>query len=232
MKYLKAFQNIVDNADLGFSQKLEAFEKIFQSNDIGRSAIEAYDRLSRDLHEHEVESEALNLGETIPGFELPDSFGKSRNLKELHTEPWLVISFYRGQFCPFCNLELKSLQTHLSEIEGCPARLVAISPQKVEHSLDTVYRNKLTYTVLSDADTVVGKLFGVAFVAPDFTIDFHLRTGVPKDYLDEQGKLRLFIPATYIIDSDHIIRYRFLKLHPAKRMNPAAIAGFIKNQTK
>jgi peroxiredoxin len=77
---------------------------------------------------------------------------------------------------------------------------------------------------------VIGKLFGIAFLAPDYMVSFHLKTGVPRDYLDDQGKLRLFIPATYVVDAEHIVRYRFLELNPARRMDPDRIVEFIKAQ--
>jgi peroxiredoxin len=229
--YLHAFEQIIENEVMSFKEKRKAFMKIYEANPIGKEAVEAYIKLEYDLRENEVGAEALDVGDKVLNFSLEDAFGKVRTLEDCHQSPWLIINFFRGQFCPFCNLELKTLQDKLDSIQDCPADLVAISPQKVKPSRDTVYRNKLTYTVLSDPETIIGSLFGVSFIAPDYMKDFHLKTGVPRDYLDEKNQLRLFIPATYIIDRQKVIRYRFLELNPAKRMDPDEIVFFIKNQS-
>jgi peroxiredoxin len=227
MDYLAFFDKIIDSHEKTFQEKTRSMISTYQKTEQGQEAIEKYTRLGRELSESEVISRCLKTNQPFPDFTLPDALGQPQSLHQLHTSEWLVVVFYRGQFCPFCNLELRSLQKHLLAIEGSPAKLVAISPQSVRHSLETVQRNGLSYTVLSDETFEVGTQVGVAFTAPPYMVDFHLKTGVPTDYLDQQGKLRLFVPAVYIVDKNFLIRYHFIETNAAIRMDPLEITTFI-----
>jgi peroxiredoxin len=195
----------------------------------GIEAVQKYSSLDKTLKESDIIKYALKTGDRIPNFTLPNTENVLKNIFDLHEAEWLVLSFYRGSFCPFCNLELRYLQKHLSEIEGLPARLVAISPQTVENSLATAQKNALDYEVLSDKGAVVAKKFNLVYQVPDYLVEFHKKIGIDNQYFNSEGIMELPLPSTYIIDREGIIRFHFLETNPANRMPPEDIVQFIRN---
>ena len=98
-----------------------------------------------------IAQQSVKVGERAPDFVLPDVFGKQIAFAELLKHGPVVLTFYRGEWCPFCNLQLRAYQQILQQIQALGASLVAISPQTPDHSLSTVEKKELTFTVLSDA---------------------------------------------------------------------------------
>ena len=93
---------------------------------------------------------ALKVGQSAPDFTLPDAFGNQVSLGNLLTRGPVVISFYRGEWCPFCNLELRGLQEALPQMKALGATLIAVSPEKPDNGIIATEKNKLTFPVLSD----------------------------------------------------------------------------------
>src|SRR5512143_1836674 len=106
---------------------------------------------------------ALRIGQPAPSFVLPDATGRSVDSKSLLARGPLVISFYRGAWCPYCNLELRAWQQHLPELRALGATLVAISPQTPDASLSLAEKHALAFPVLSDLGNRVARQFGIVF---------------------------------------------------------------------
>ncbi len=158
---------------------------------------------SSDVLDH-----ALKVGDVAPEFTLPDAFGHEVSLKSLLAEGPLVVSFYRGEWCPYCNLELRELQAALPNMRALGANLVAISPEKPDGGMIATEKNQLTFPVLSDFDNKLARQFGIVFQVGDgvkelgktrFKNDLELRNG--------EGSYQLPVPATYVIDASGIIRF-------------------------
>jgi peroxiredoxin len=156
----------------------------------------------------DVLDNALKVGDAAPDFTLPDAFGHEVSLKSLLAEGPLVISFYRGEWCPYCNLELRELQAALPKIQALGAKLVAISPEKSDGGIIATEKNQLTYPILSDFKNKLARQFGIVFQVGDgvkelgksrFNNDLELRNG--------EGSYQLPVPATYVIDASGIIRF-------------------------
>lgn len=152
--------------------------------------------------------DALKVGQSIPDFTLPDAFGAQTSIKTLLAEGPVVIMFYRGEWCPFCNIEMHAMQKALPQMQELGATLVAISPEKPDHGIVMAEKNKLTFPVLSDYDNKVARQFGIVFqmskelsdfVRDTFKNDIGLRNG-----LDSR---ELPVPATYVVDSAGVIRF-------------------------
>ncbi len=135
----------------------------------------------------------------------------------------VILNFYRGEWCPFCQAQLKALQMAAPEFKALGASLLAISPQTPDHSISTVKNLGLTFDVLSDAGNKVAHEYGIAFTVDERQrgIDRQFGVNLPECNGDESYELP--IPATYIIDSDRIIRYSFLDTDYTKRMEPVSI---------
>lgn len=189
------------------------------------------DKATVDLANSGIGDRALKVGEIAPNFTLPNAVGKDIELQSLLNAGPAVIAFYRGQWCPYCNLELRGLQQSLPELEKLGAKLVAISPQTPDNSLSTVEKNELTFEVLSDVGNRVAREFGLVFILPEelrpiyegFGIDFPAHNG------DETFELP--IPATYVIAPDGNVIHAFVNADYTQRLDPEEIVAALKTMT-
>ncbi|MEJ6078187.1 AhpC/TSA family protein [Vibrio sp. 1-Bac 57] len=168
--------------------------------------------------------DALDVGKNAPNFELPDAQGKSISLADLLIKGPVVITFYRGSWCPYCNLQLKALQAQLADIQALGATLVAISPQIPDGSLTADEINNMGFTVLSDQDAKVAAEYGVAWQVPEFLLD-HMRNDRQLDLeAINNGNANIIpIPATFILNSDGEVTWRFVDLDYRIRSEPSDI---------
>ncbi len=173
---------------------------------------------------------ALKAGELAPDFTLPDAFGNPVSLSALLAGGPVVISFYRGEWCPFCNIELRALQQALPAIEQLGATLVAISPEMPDHGIVVSEKNKLTFPVLSDFGNKVARQFGIVFQIGHelkdlsrnvFKNDIALRNG--------EDSYELPVPATYVLDSTGVIRFAHVEVdYMLGRAEPDEIISVLK----
>lgn len=150
---------------------------------------------------------ALKAGDIAPEFVLNDPDGKPVSSVELLKHGPLVISFYRGVWCPYCNLELTALEEALPSFKAEGASLVAISPQNAVNSRKSVRTNKLSFPILSDTHNDVAAAFGVRFALPDFLVDLYknLKNDLPAFNGDDSWTLPM--PARYVVGQDGTILY-------------------------
>lgn len=181
-----------------------------------------------------IAESALKVGQRAPEFALPDAFGNAVSLKALLAGGPVVISFYRGEWCPFCNLELRALQEALPKMQALGATLVAISPEKPDHGIVMAEKNKLTFPVLSDFGNQVARQFGIVFRIGDelkefsknaFNNDIALRNG--------EDSYELPIPATYVVDTKGVIRFAHVDVdYMLGRAEPEAILAALENHAR
>src|SRR5262249_51865316 len=126
-------------------------------------AVDAIDAANRRLVESGLAERALPVGAHAPDFVLPDATGRSVESRRLLADGPLVIKFYRGAWCPYCNLGLRACQRHLPELRALGAALVAISPQTPDASLTLAEKHALGFSVLSDLGNRVARQFGIVF---------------------------------------------------------------------
>ena len=155
-----------------------------------------------------VLNHALQVNDKAPDFTLPDAFGNQVSLQSLLAKGPVVVSFYRGEWCPFCNIELRGLQELLPQMQQQGATLVAISPEKPDHGIVATEKNKLTFPVLSDFDNKIAHQFGIVFHVGDEVKEFSLRV-FKNDVAARNGEdsYDLPVPATFVIGTDGIIRF-------------------------
>lgn len=175
-------------------------------------------------------SSALVLGQQAPRFRLPNQEGTDIALTELLAKGPVVVTFYRGSWCPYCNLQLRALQARLDDIHGLGAELVAVSPQVPDASMSKDDISKMTFHVLSDQDASVAAQFGVAWDVPEFLLE-HMRIDRQLDLeaINNGNSHILPIPATFIIDSNGCIVWRFVDLDYRTRSEPSDIVNALKN---
>jgi peroxiredoxin len=163
-----------------------------------------FDQLVRDLKANGV-GQGLKVGDEIPAFELPNALGRTVSSSELLARGPLVVVFYRGAWCPFCNLELKALQDSLGEFHELGAELVAISPMTPDNSLSLAEKHGLEFEVLSDRGLKVAAEFGLTYTLPLEIKTFLQKAGIDLSRFNGDGSWKLPVPATYVTDHDGIV---------------------------
>ncbi|MEM9545320.1 MAG: peroxiredoxin-like family protein [Bacteroidota bacterium] len=149
----------------------------------------------------------LNKGDEAPDFTLSNATNKTVNLHETLQNNRVVLTFYRGTWCPYCNLMLAQYQSILPEIQKAGAVLIAISPQTPDESLSIKEKNDLQFEVLSDNDNGVARLFTTVFKYGERPLDTMAELGFDFDSFYADDSRELPIPATFIIEKDGTISF-------------------------
>lgn len=166
---------------------------------------------------------ALNVGAKMPAFSLKDSNGKTVESGDLLKQGNLVVVFYRGSWCPFCNLYLRNLQKNLTQIKAAGGNLVAISVENPDNSLSVAKKNELDFTVLSDPNLTVARSFGIVYQLPKETDELYKSHGLDVAKHNEMERAELPLSATYVVNQKGEIVYAFLEPDYKKRAAPEAI---------
>jgi peroxiredoxin len=170
---------------------------------------------------------AISAGQQFPDFSLPDATGKQVSMKELLAKGPLLISFYRGEWCPYCNMALKALQDSLPAIKARGVTLVAISPELPDQSLTMQEKHELQFPVLSDAGNNLARKLGIVFQQPDTLRPVMEAHGVDLKARNGDDSYEVPFPASYLVDSEGMIRYAFLDPDYTRRLEPSTALGWI-----
>ncbi|WP_214850460.1 peroxiredoxin-like family protein [Exiguobacterium sp. s138] len=168
-------------------------------------------------------AKGLTVGDEAPRFTLPNASGQSVSLEDLLQNGPVIVTFYRGGWCPYCNLELRAYQRELGKIEANGATLVAISPETPDHSLSTQEKNDLAFQVLSDVENVVARQFDLVFNMPDYLIDVYKASGLDVAGHNGNEDWQLPKPATFIIQPSGKISFADVPDDYTKRTDPSAV---------
>ena len=175
-----------------------------------------------------IEQRSLKVGEKIPPFTLPNATGEMISSETLLARGPLVIDFYRGGWCPYCNLELKALQDALTDIEAQGAQLVAISPNIPDESLNSIEKHALAYEVLSDIKNNVARQFGLVYVLDERLQGIYKEFGIDIPAMNNDESYEIPIPATYVIDKEGIVVSAFAEADYTKREEPSKVIETLK----
>lgn len=166
-------------------------------------------------------NDAIKVGQKGPGFELPDVEGQSVSLDTLLEKGPLVLTFYRGSWCPYCNLQLRALQARLGDIHALGATLVAVSPQVPDGSMTRDEISDMDFVVLSDQDARVASQYGIAWEVPEFLVE-HMRVdrNLELETINNGNGSVLPIPATFVLDRDGVVAWRYVDVDYRTRSEP------------
>lgn len=174
-----------------------------------------------------IEGRALKVGDSVPALVLPDASGRAFDLRAAWQRGPLVIVFYRGGWCPYCNLELRAWQQRLDALEAQGATLVAISPQTPDNSLSTAEKNALAFPVLSDSELDAAHAFGIGFTLPPELVNLYASVGNDLPVLNGNGQWVLPIPATYVVDRDGVICFAHVDADYRQRAEPDDVTAAV-----
>jgi peroxiredoxin len=205
----------------------------FKSNRKGKSMDEADKSImvaaARDL-DMAMPSPGLRAGDGAPDFTLFNAFGRRVTLSDELKKGPVVLAFYRGAWCPFCNIELNVLQGSLAHFKEYNASLIAVTPQTPDKSKEQIKRSEYTFEVLSDLDNSVMKAYNLYFEVPQELHELY-RNRFGFDITDYNGKDRLGlpVPGTFVIGQDGIILSAYAKTDYKMRMEPEDILEVLKS---
>lgn len=181
-----------------------------------------------ELIESDIARRAAGEGDMAPDFELPSAQGRRVRLSTLLARGPVVLTFYRGGWCPYCNLQLRAYQRVLPELRALGATLVAISPEPPDASLSTQEKNALEFEVLSDVEAHAAKAYGVLFELSDELREAYIGMGKDLSEINADGAWHLPIPATYVIAPNGRIELAYVDPEYRNRLEPADILAAVR----
>lgn len=189
-------------------------------------------KATENLKNEKLSKNALKLKDKAKSFTLKNAINKDVNLDELLKEnEFVVLNFYRGAWCPYCNLELKAFEQINDKLIQNKAKLVAISPQTPDASLTTMQKNELSFEVLSDTNNKVAKEYGLVFSLAQELRPIYEKFGIDIVASNNENSFELPMPATYVINKNKEIIYAFIDEDYTSRSEPQEILDIIsKNQ--
>ena len=186
---------------------------------VPQEVLEAFGKSIEDLQKKKIEEKSIKLGEIMPEFLLPNVKNEIINSNEILKNGKMIIAFYRGSWCPYCNLQLKTLQDYLTKIKDKKATLVAISPQSPDSSLTVVEKHNLTFEVLTDTDNLFAKQLGISFELQDFVLPYYQALGIDLMHFNKNNDNSLPVPAVFVIDQNGKIIYKFVDANYMNRID-------------
>jgi peroxiredoxin len=169
---------------------------------------EVFDRSIENFLAEGVPAGAVKAGDRLEPFTLHDATGTAVSLGQVVEAGPAVIVFYRGGWCPYCNLALRTYQRELlPELAAFQARLVAVSPQGPDQSLSTAEKAELAFTLLSDPGSRVARSIGIAFQQADDVLDAQRQLGLDLAQVNAEGATQLPRPTVLIVDQNLTVRF-------------------------
>jgi peroxiredoxin len=176
-----------------------------------------------DLRASGILDQTARAGEAFPEApHLRDAMDRPFDLAALIAEKPVVLTFYRGGWCPYCNLELRAYQARLAEIEAMGAALVAVSPERPDHSLSTAEKNDLRFAVLSDIGGELASALGIRFTLSEAVRPFYEKAGHALPDRNGDGSWALPMPASFVIARGGRIALAAIEPDYRKRLEPRA----------
>ncbi len=213
---------------MSLQDQLDAFKANLESGqppyNVPRAVVDTMHRHTDELITSGQAGRARKAGDKAPVFTLNDANGKPVNLADLLARGPVVVTFYRGVWCPYCNMDLQALEAARPEIEARGATLVAISMQSAANSRKAVTQNRLGFPILNDPRGEIANEFGLRFALPDYLIDVY-RNAFKNDLavVNDDPSWTLPMPARYIIDQDGRIAYAEVNPDYTQRPDPSEL---------
>lgn len=170
-----------------------------------------------NLKKAKIEEKSIKVGDKIPDVTLKNAHGKDIRLSDLRKSGPIVITFYRGSWCPYCNAQLSNFQQNLSELKKRGAQLVALTPEKPDLSVLMAENKKLEFEILNDRDNKFATKLGLTFEVSKDVRDIYQKFGIDLEKSQGNADWKLPIPATFVIKKDGTVSYAFVDSDYTKR---------------
>ena len=213
---------------MSLQQQLSELKTSIKSK-IPEDVFQKFEEPIQALDESGVASNAPQVGDELNNFVLSNQLGQQRSLAELRKSGPVVIIFYRGGWCPYCNLELHAYQEILPQLKAAGVQLVAVTPELPDSSLSTTEKNELEFEVLSDVGADYAKEIGLAFSLPEELREIYANLDGDLEKFNGAGHFNLPIPATLVVDTDGTITFAHVDVDYTTRANPEDVLRVVRN---
>ncbi len=214
-------------ADSSLSEDLDRFVKEYietAPEDVQKD----FNKGVEEVRESGVLDKAINVGDQAPEFNLINAVGKYISLYDQLENGPVVLVWYRGGWCPYCNLQLQHIQSKLAEIHQAGGQVIAISPELPDKTLTTKERHLLEFQLLSDTGNKVADLYKLAYTVPDYVVDhYDLSSKLNEHNGDNENRLPLAV--TYVIGRNGVVEYAFLDADYKNRATPEEIIAVLED---
>ena len=204
---METLKKQIENFNIELSKQLPA--EIF----------EAFGKSVEDLKTKNIEENSIKVGAIFPSFSLPNAKNQEISSSEILKSGKMIVAFYRGDWCPYCNLELAALQKALPEIKKKNVTLVAISPQSPDNSLTTVEKHNLEFEVVTDDNNVLASKIDISFKLQDFIVPVYESIGIDVPKHNGNNENTLPVPAVYVIDQNGVVLSKFIDTNYVNRVD-------------
>ena len=204
----------------------ENLAKVRDSNPLWKAR---YDTLVQSLRDAGVGTGALKAGDAAPEFALSTAEGRIVALADLLAKGPVVLSFYRGKWCPYCVTELEALREASSDIAALGGTLVAVTAEDCGGALAAKRKHQLEFEILCDFENGLGLTFGLVFRVPDIIRQFYQEADLNFPLIYGNDSWFLPVPATYVIGRDGVIRHAYVNPDFRERLDPAIILDVLKS---
>lgn len=188
-------------------------------------ALATMQKAALEFAEQGIGAQALSVGDTLPDATLTSATGAEVTLSKLLADGPLILNFYRGGWCPYCNFELKAYQELLPEIQKRGATLVAITPEKPDNSLSTIEKNALSFPILTDHGNALADALGLVFEMTGDMKALYEGFGLDLAKNNSGSGWTLAIPAVYVVGTDGKILLADVNLDYRRRLEPTEALG-------
>jgi peroxiredoxin len=223
-------------AETSLAEALEASRRFWQNPDDGAmppAFVEALNRSLAELVQADLEKNSVQIGDPFSAFALPNQNGQTIRSGDLLAAGPLVVTFYRGGWCPFCNLALRGLQHVLPEIEQLGGGLVAVTPELPDNSLTTAEKAGLSFDVLTDHGLELARRLGIVWRIPEYALEWQEKYfGLYLEGYNGAGNRdELPVPATFVVNRDGVVSWRFLEAAYWRRAEPRDVVEVVWHAT-
>jgi peroxiredoxin len=219
---------------MSLQARLDAFKADFESGkppyNVPRSVVETMHRATADLVASGAAACALKAGDKAPSFVRNDGNGNPVASSALLGQGPLVVSFYRGVWCPYCNMELQALQEALPAFRALGAQLVVISPQNSVNSRKSIRNNGLDFPMLSDPGNETAAAFGLRFGLPDYLVNLYKSVKTDLPAFNGDASWTLPMPGRFVVGQDGVIRYAEVNPDYTRRPEPSDMLAVLRTQ--
>jgi peroxiredoxin len=213
----------ISEVEMSLQDKLDAFKADFEGHKAPPEAVAVMDKATADLIASGQADRAVKAGALAPEFTLPDAHGALVRSAVLLERGPLVLTFYRGIWCPYCNLDLQAIEAAAGEIRALGASLVAISPQTAPNRRKSERENALSFPILSDHGNAVANTFGLRYRLPDDLIALYKGFGNDLTIGNGEDSWTLPMPARYVIGTDGVVAYAEVNPDYTRRPDPSEL---------
>lgn len=214
---------------MNFQEKLAAKKKNLESS-LAPSYVKIMHRATKELERSGIQNKVLKVGDTMPVFELMNQNKEMINSStELKKGP-LILTFYRGFWCPYCNLDLANLNTYLPRFNELGAQMLSISPERMEYSKKIIAMQKLNFDILWDIENLLAQKLGLKFFLPqDLKALYQNKLSINLKLYHGDAEWALPMPARFLVDTDGVILYAESSPDYTKRPDPDDLLEILKS---